>query len=152
MAVSNAGGAGDTVIQYTSGSTWKDMGCWASEVTLDAWDRATGSVNVFCIDEAVIGFGKLGLTGMGINALYTDGDSPADLIDTLFTQHTAIGGGMFQIRVNPQGTGSGKTYIETHTDSKIDSLTPVDSTAAAQGEPLMLSFHVTTSRFNKATN
>jgi hypothetical protein len=152
MPYNSAGGAGDAVIEYTSGSTWVDLGCWASDVSMDAWDRVTGSVNVLCVDEAVMGFGKLTLTGITVNGLYTDGASGGDLVDTLYTQHTATGGGMFMIRVSPQGTASGKAYIETNDDAKIDSFTPVSNIDAASGDPIMLSFHVATSGWDMGTN
>lgn len=152
MPYDNAGGAGDAAIEYSEdNSTWTDMGCSASDVSFDSWDRVTGSVNVFCVDEAVMGFGKLGLTGLTVNSLYSDG-ATTDLVDTLYTAHTTTGGGMFMIRVSPQGTASGKAYIQTNSDAKIDSFTPVSTVDSGSGDPLMLTFHVATSGFDMGTN
>ena len=147
----NAGGAGDAVIQYSiNGSTWVDMGGWASSATFDSWDRATGSANTLTGDEAIIGFGKLAITGAAVNSVYSDGDA-ADLIDTLWAQHIAAGGGTLMIRYSPQGTASGKTSLTTNSDAKIDSLTLPDFDASS-GDPLVMSFHVSTSGFDKGTN
>lgn len=148
----NAGGSGDVLIEYStdSGSTWTDVGGWASSATFDSWDRATGSVNTVTGDEAIVGFGKLALTGASVNFVYSDGDA-TDLIDTLWTQHTTAGGGQLMIRYSPQGSASGKRYIATNSDAKIDSLTLPDFDATS-GTPLSGSFHVTTGGFDKSTH
>lgn len=147
----NAGGAGDVILEYSTNSTsWTSIGGWASNATFDSWDRVTGQTNTVDGEEAIIGFGKLTLTGMNVNFVYSDGDT-TDLIDTLWTQHTATGGGMLMMRYSPQGTASGKRYIATNSDAKIDSLTIPDFDTTS-GDPLMCNMHVTTSGFDKSTH
>jgi hypothetical protein len=148
----NAGGSGDSVIEYStdSGSTWTDLGGWAMGCTFDAWDRVTGQRNTLTGEEAIAGFGKLQLTGINLNLVYSDGDD-TDPFDTIWTQHIATGGGQFMVRVSPQGTSSGKRYIATNSDAKVDSFTPPDIDASS-GDPLMFPAHVTTSGFDKSTH
>lgn len=148
----HAGGAGDVVLELSTngGSTWTDLGGWTSSATFDSWDRVTGSANTVTGEEAIVGFGKLALTGMQCNYVYSDGDT-TDLIDTLWAQHITVGGGQLMVRYSPQGTSSGKTYIATNTDAKIDKL-QLPNFDAASGDPLAGSFHVTTSGFDKNTH
>ncbi len=149
----HTGGSGDSVVEYSlnSGSTWNDIGGWLSTMTFDAWNRVTGQMNTLTGDEAIIGFGKLQITGATVNAAYSDGETPADLLATVWAQHITTGGGQLMLRCSPQGTASGKRYIQTNTDAKIDSLTPPNITANS-GDPLAISFHVATSGWDLGTN
>jgi len=147
----NAGTSEDAVLEHrTTGTTWVDLSGWAVTATFDSWDRATGQINTLAGDEAIAGFGKLSLTGMTVNAVYSDGDSPEE-IDTVHTQFVTAGGGQFELRYCPQGTASTSLCITTNTDAKIDSLTWPDFDAG-DASILGFSFHVTTSGWNFAAH
>jgi len=134
----------------TTGTSWTDMSGWAVSATFDSWDRATGQVNTLEGDEAILGAGKLSLTGMTVNTVYSDGDA-TDIIDTLHTQFVVAGGGQLELQYCPQGTGSTKLCITTNSDAKIDSFT-WPNFDASDGTPLAFSFHVKSSGFDFAAH
>ena len=149
----NAGSSEDARIGYftgTTGTTYTDASGWAVSATFDSWDRATGQINTLVGDEAIAGFGKLSLTGMTVNAVYSDGDS-SDLVGIVHDQHVTVGGGRLMLQYCPQGTYSTSLCVTTNADAKVDSLTMPDFDAA-NGTPLAFTFHVKTSGFDYAAH
>ena len=149
----NAGSSEDARLGYftgTTGTTYTDASGWAVSATFDSWDRATGQINTLDGDEAIAGFGKLSLTGMTVNAVYSDGDSN-DLVGIVHVQHVIAGGGRLMLQYCPQGTASASLCVTTNSDAKVDSLTMPDFDAA-DGTPLAFSFHVKTSGFDYAAH
>ena len=148
----NAGSSEDAVLELCiTGTAWIDLSGWAVSATFDSWDRATGQINTLAGDEAIAGFGKLSLTGMTVNAVYSDGDSSYDGIDRIHTQFIVAGGGQAKLRYCPQGTGSTALCVTTNADAKVDSLTWPDFDAG-DATPLGFSFHVKTSGFDFAAH
>ena len=148
----NAGSVVESVSEYsiTNGSTWVAMCGWEMGMSYDSWDRDTGDVKTVCGDEAIMGKGKLNLTGQTVNAVYSDGDA-SDLFSVAQTAFVTAGGGQFMLRHSPQGTASGKDYIQTNVDAIIDSFTN-PNTDATDAAPLSFSFHVITSGYDYSTN
>ena len=148
----NAGSSEDARLELCiTGTAWIDLSGWAVSATFDSWDRATGQINTLDGDEAIAGFGKLSLTGMSVNAVYSDGDSSYDGIDRIHTQFIVAGGGQAKLRYCPQGTASASLCVTTNADAKVDSLTWPDFDAG-DATPLAFSFHVKTSGFDFAAH
>ena len=153
VQTTHAGSMGSAVAEYCIadlGTTWVDFGGWEIGITYDSWDRDTGQRKTITGDEAIMGRGKLNLTGLTINAVYSDGDT-TDFIDVVWTDFVTADGGQFMIRDCPQGTASGKMTIETNTDAIIDSLT-FPGRSSDDATPFMFSCHIKTSGFDMAAH
>ena len=149
----NVGSSEDARLGYflgTTGTTYTDASGMSVSCTFDSWDRTTGQINTLEGDEAIAGFGKLTLTGMTVNIVYTDGET-ADFFQVVHDEFVVAGGSRLNLQYCPQGTASAKFCIATNIDAKVDSMTMPDADAA-DGTPLACSFHVATSGFDYAAH
>ena len=148
----NVGTSEDARLGYftaATGTSYTDASGQAVSCTFDSWDRTTGQLNTLEGDEAIAGFGKLTLTGMTVNAVYTDGET--DLIGIVHDEFVVAGGSKLALQYCPQGTGSTKLCLSTNADAKVDAMTMPDADAG-DGVPLAFSFHVITSGFDYAAH
>ena len=149
----NVGTSEDARIGYflgTTGTSYTDASGMSVSCSFDSWDRTTGQFNTLEGDEAIAGFGKLTLTGMTVNIVYTDGET-ADFFQVVHDEFVIAGGSRLNLQYCPQGTASAKFCIATNIDAKVDSMTMPDADAA-DGTPLACSFHVATSGFDYAAH
>ena len=149
----NVGSSEDARLGYflgTTGTTYTDASGMSVSCTFDSWDRTTGQINTLEGDEAIAGFGKLTLTGMAVNIVYADGESP-DIFGLVHDEFVVAGGSRLMLQYCPQGTGTGSLCITTNSDAKVDSMTMPDFDAGS-GDILVCSFHVATSGFDYAAH
>jgi len=114
------------------GSTWTDFSGFASSVSVDGGERATGIVYTFDGDTAILRSAKRGPLTVTVNIAYTEGAAgPTEVIRAIYEA-----GSDYYLRWSPKGGDSSEFLYTTAAGVVKNPLYPGGE--AESGDPVMV--------------